>query len=97
MPILLFALGGYPNLSAFDGQLHYSTYYDSNVRESLDTSKSTYGLTVRGRFSHRIQPRKLDLSVGVLTQANLDALFWEESKLILNPELNFRYALIPSL
>lgn len=93
LPLFLLALcGGYSTLEAVDGQLQFSTYYDSNVREALTDPDPTSGLTLRGRLSHEIHPRRLNIFGEVLTQANLDALFQEESKLIINAELDFRYA-----
>ncbi|MFB0515338.1 MAG: hypothetical protein ACETWG_01890 [Candidatus Neomarinimicrobiota bacterium] len=98
LPLFLLALGGgYSTLKAIDGQLQFSTYYDSNVREALTAPDSTLGLTLRGRLSHEIHPRRLNIFAELLTQANVDAIFREQSKLIVNAELDFRYALSPAL
>ncbi|MQY72050.1 MAG: hypothetical protein GH142_00045 [Dehalococcoidia bacterium] len=98
LPLFLLALcGGYSTLEAVDGQLQFSTYYDSNVREALTDPDPTLGLTLRGRLNHEIHPRRLNIFGEVLTQANLDAISREESKLIVNAELDFRYTLSQAL
>ncbi len=98
LPLLLLALCvGYSTLEAVDGQLQFSTYYDSNVREALTDPDPTLGLTLRGRLSHEIHPRRLNIFGEILTQANLDAISREESKLIVNAELDFRYTLCKAL
>ncbi len=98
LPLFLLALcGGYSTLEAVDGQLQFSTYYDSNVREALPDPDPTLGLTLRGRLSHEIHPRRLNIFGEILTQANLDAIFQDESKLIVNAELDFRYTLSRAL
>jgi len=97
LPLFLLALcGGYSTLEAVDGQLQFSTYYDSNVREALTDPDPTSGLTLRGRLSHDISRPRLNIYGEILTQANLDAIFPGESKLIVNTDLNFRYALFKS-
>ena len=98
LPLFLLAFcGGYSTLEAVDGQLQFSSYYDSNVREALTVPDPTLGLTLRGRLSHEIRPPRLNIFGEILTQANLDALFQEESKLIINAELDFRYTLSQAL
>ena len=89
--------GGYSTLEAVDGQLQFSSYYDSNVREALTVPDPTLGLTLRGRLSHEIRPPRLNIFGEILTQANLDAVFQDESKLIVNAELDFRYTLSRAL
>ncbi len=91
--LLLLAFTGLSILQAFDGQLQFSTYYDSNVREVRAIPEPTYGLTLRGRLNHETALPKLYILGEILTQANLDAIFREESKLILNADLDLSYAL----
>lgn len=98
LALLLLAFNsGYSTLEAVDGQLQFSSYYDSNVREALTAPDPTLGLTLRGRLNHEIRPRRLNIFGEILTQANLDAIFLEESKLIINAELDFRYTLSQAL
>ena len=68
-----------------------ATYYDSNVRETLAVSNPTFGGLLRGRLSHDIHPQRMDISGEILPQVNLDAVFPEETKLLINAELDFRY------
>ena len=89
--------GRFSTLEAIDRQLQFSTYFDSNVRESLVVPYSTFGLTMRGRLSHEYSRPRLNIYGEILTQANLDAIFPGESKLIVNTELDFRYALYKSI
>jgi len=98
-PALIFIVFciGYSSLEAVEGQLQATTYYDSNVRETLTVPEPTLGFTLRGRLSHEIQPPRLNIFGTILTQANWDALFREESKLLVDGELDCRYALSPTL
>ncbi|MFC1543119.1 hypothetical protein ACFL4K_01110 [Candidatus Neomarinimicrobiota bacterium] len=97
--LLLLAFGsGFAPLEAAEGQLQFSSYFDSNVREDISAPDQTLGLTLRGRLSHEIQSSKLNIFGELLTQANLDAIYLEEeSKLILSADSNLRYSLSRNL
>ncbi len=51
---------------------------------------------MRGRLGHEYSRPRLSIYGEILTQANLDAIFPGESKLIVNADLDFRYALFKS-
>ncbi len=74
-----------------DGQIQTATYFDSNVRESLDAPEPTFGLTLRGRMRHEQQAERLNVSGELLGQLNLDAVLTEESQLLVNADLGVRY------
>ena len=91
--LLLAFCSGYSTLEAVGGQLQAATYFDSNVRESLDAPKPTFGLTLRGRTRHEVQAARLNISGELLGQVNLDAVLTDESQLLVNADLGLRYRL----
>lgn len=52
---------------------------------------------MRGRLSHDISRPRSNIYGEILTQANLDAIFLRESKLIVNTELDFQHTLNKSI
>lgn len=89
--------GQYSTLQAVDGQLQFSSYFDTNVRESLNVPESTFGLATRGRLNHDISRQRTNVYGEILAQVNLDAHFLGESKLIVNADLDFQYTLNKSI
>ena len=89
--LLLAFCSGYSTLEAVGGQLQAATYFDSNVRESLDAPEPTFGLTLRGRMRHEVQAARLNISGELLGQVNLDAVLTDESQLLVNADLALRY------
>jgi hypothetical protein len=76
-----------------DGQFQFSSYYDTNVRESLESPEPSFGIALRGRLNHEVTSARWDISGEVLGQAYLDAQLLAESKLVVNADLGFRYGL----
>ncbi len=81
------------NLKAADGQLQLSSYFDSNVRETVSASDQTMGLILRGRLGHLIHRSKATFFGEFSGQTNLDPIYREETKLIVTGDLGTSYAL----
>jgi hypothetical protein len=85
------------SLNAAEVQLQFSTYYDSNARESPTSSDSTFGLTVRGRLSEVVRLSRVSLSGDIFAHSYLDAHDYYENKVVFNGDLGLRYSLSNSL
>jgi hypothetical protein len=94
--VLIF-ISGISVAGAVEGQLQFSPYFDSNVRESLSDPASTYGLVARGRLNHELRYQRWNLRGEGFVQSNLDAIYQDETKLIANADLDLGFALSPVL
>ncbi|MFC1583550.1 hypothetical protein ACFL4U_02585, partial [Candidatus Neomarinimicrobiota bacterium] len=84
-------------MNAAEVQLQFSTYYDSNVRESPTSTDSTFGFTVRGRLSEVLRLSRMSLSGEIFAHTYFDARDLYENKVIFNGDLGLRYSLSNSL
>lgn len=80
-------------LPAIEGQLQYTTYYDSNVGEAVDAPDQTFGVSVRGRLRHEMQIKRSAVFVEVVGQALLDPVYNDETKYILSTDLALHQAI----
>ncbi|UCH09605.1 MAG: hypothetical protein JSU61_10305, partial [Fidelibacterota bacterium] len=68
-----------------------------NVRESLDEPEPSFGIAMRGRLNQELATSRWNISGEVLGQAYLDVQLLEESKLLVNSNLDVRYGLSRTL
>ncbi len=87
--LICFVLNAY--LLGGNIQVILSPYYDSNVRESFQLPEPTYGLKISGRWSQERSSLRSSTRGTLVGQTYLDAIFREESKLVINGELDHRY------
>ena len=84
-------------MGAVDTQIQSATYFDSNVRESLNAPEPTFGLIFRGRMRHGMRADRLTVSGDLLGQVNLDAVLSAESQLLANAYLGVQYRITRAL
>lgn len=72
-------------------------YFDSNLREDADRGVSSVGLKLRGNLAHGVDHRKNHFYGTILAQAHLDAIYREQSKLIVNSGAGISRALAQKL
>ncbi|MFH1852707.1 MAG: hypothetical protein ABIA75_10210 [Candidatus Neomarinimicrobiota bacterium] len=84
-------------LGAVGAGLQISTYFDSNVSESSTRPMSSLGLKLRGNLEHGIVGKTWSAGGYLLTQTYLDAIYREQSKMVVNSGLNLGYRISPAL
>jgi hypothetical protein len=89
--ILLFYFLYFPLLLTLafpaEGQLQLSSYYDSNVFESVTGGHDSYGLKLHGNLGHGFEINNIAFSANILAQAMYDPHNSEESKMIVKSKL----------
>ena len=79
---------------AWEHQLNFSTYFDSNPRENIENKEPTYGLKARGLMRFEQESSKGRLYGSMLGQGFLEPALFLDSKVIFNGEVGGHYSLI---
>jgi hypothetical protein len=74
--------------SGIDTQFNFSPYYDSNIIESLANPVSGYGFKLRAKTSEDFTAGQFQFRTGILAQGYLETEIYEESKIILVPQIS---------
>lgn len=73
--------------AGIDTQFNFSPYYDSNIVESLGSPLSGYGFKLRAKAGTDFTLGQFQIQTGLLTQGYLETEIYEESKVILIPQI----------
>jgi hypothetical protein len=80
-----------------EGQLQLSSYYDSNVFESITGGHDSYGLKLHGNLGHDLEINSIAISANILAQAMYDPSNSEESKMVVKSNLISRIMVTNSI
>lgn len=80
-----------------EGQLQLSSYYDSNVFESITGGRDSYGLKLHGNLGHDLEFNTIAISANILAQAMYDPNNSDESKMIVKSNLISRIMITNSI
>lgn len=80
---------------AFESQINFSTYYDSNPRENINDIESTVGLKGRGLIKFDTSTSRSRIHGSFLGQGYLEPALLFDSKVIVNAEVGGQYGLLP--